>query len=125
METMKSSVAAVASSSSSKCSTGTGITGGGGVLNSMSGETMEQSITPAATVYPNPTKDFVTIQLKDASLSSKNVRIVDAYGRVNQSDARIVSDRSIQVDLSRLSSGVYFIWVMVDNEYKIYKVVKM
>ena len=120
------SVAAVASSTSSKCSSGTG-TAQVGIQSSVNGgSTTEVSTSdPAATVYPNPTRGLVTINLINATMSSSDIQIVDTYGKVYKVIAKKYSDHSLQVDLSNLSSGMYFIRVIADNEFKIFHVVKM
>ncbi len=119
-----SSVAAVASSTSSKCSSGTG-TLQTGVQYGMSAEAPAETIDPASAVYPNPAQDMVTIYIKDGFLSAKNIQIVDAYGKVYPVSGKKISDHSLQVDMSRLSRGMYFICVLVDNEFKVFRVLKM
>jgi hypothetical protein len=96
------------------------------VENSITNETVENSVDqPTASIYPNPSKGLVTIDIKNGTLSSTNVQIIDAFGRVVPATGKKLSDQSIQVDLAVVRSGVYFIRILVDNEYKIFRVVKM
>jgi hypothetical protein len=117
-------VAATASSTSSRCSSGSGISGAV-VESSITNETIETPMEPTASIYPNPTKGLVTIDIKNGTLTSVNVQIIDAFGRVIPATGKKLSDQSIQVDLAVVQSGVYFIRVVVGNEYKIFRVVKM
>ena len=87
--------------------------------------TAEETVDPVAVVYPNPTKDLVTINIKNATQLSTDIQIIDAYGKMYRAVGKKLSDVTLQVDLSRYSSGIYFIRVLVDNEYKIYRVMKM
>ncbi len=118
-------VAAIASSTSTRCTAGGG-TLQAGVEATSTTETMEaSSVEPVASVYPNPTKDLVTINVQNASVSSSNAQIIDAFGRVSPANAKNLSDHSLQVDLTSRKTGVYFIRVLVDGEFKIFRVVKM
>jgi len=120
----KTSVAAIASSTSAKCSSGTGITQIG-VESATTAESTQETTDPSAFIYPNPTRDQVTINVKKAAITSANVQIVDAFGRLYQASGKKLSDHSLLVDLTGRQTGVYFIRVMVDNELKIFRVVKM
>ena len=120
-----------ASSSSKKCSTtkttqepGVAI-GGGSTEETATASPVPQTIDPVASVYPNPSKGLVTIHIKDGSLSPDNIELSDAYGKMYVTNAKILSPQSLQVDLSRLSSGMYFIRVKVGNAYQVFRVVKM
>jgi hypothetical protein len=117
---------AVASSYSTKCSGTTGTTGGGGLIEmQITGDTEETVLAPVASVYPNPASNTVTIQTGGGKITSANVQISDAYGRNYPALSKLISDRSLQVDLSRLASGMYYIRVLVDNKPVIFRVVKM
>jgi hypothetical protein len=121
-----SSSAAVASSTSSKCSSGTGTTQTGVQSALATSETAEDVPEPPATsVYPNPTKGLITIYVKDGIIASNNVELSDSYGKFYKMNAKLITGHSLQVDLSGLSSGMYFIRVMVDGNYKIFRVLKM
>jgi hypothetical protein len=130
----KSSSAAVASSTSSKCSSGS-ITNETGVQSGIAtAETVEDSVAkptaepvaePASSLYPNPTKGPVTIYIKGGIISSNNVQVSDSYGKIYKLNARLINKQSLQIDLSRLSSGMYFIRVKVDNDFKTFRVLKM
>ncbi|HET7000495.1 MAG TPA: T9SS type A sorting domain-containing protein, partial [Puia sp.] len=84
-----------------------------------------QTIDPVATVYPNPAKGLVTIQIKDGTLSADNIQLLDTYGKMYPANAKILSAQSLQIDLSRLSSGMYFIRVKVGDAYQVFRVVRL
>ena len=74
------------------------------------------------TLYPNPTIGIVNVQctMNNVQWVDGEIQVLDVYGRVldvvNMADARGVSLQTVQIDLSRYSSGVYFIrWIDKDN----------
>ena len=67
----------------------------------------------------------MTIQIKDGTLSADNIELLDSYGKMYPANAKILSAQSLQVDLSRLSSGMYFIRVKVGGTFQVFRVVKM
>ncbi len=72
-------------------------------------------------LYPNPTDGSVSITLGDDYYSSRiEAEIVNIYGVKIQSS--IITDQTI--DLSRLTSGVYFIILDIDGERAIRKIIK-
>jgi hypothetical protein len=121
-----SSSAAVASSTSSKCSSGTGTTQTGVQSAVSSSETAEDTpVPPATSAFPNPTKGLITIYAKEGVISSNNIQLSDSYGKAYKMNAKLMTDHSLQVDLSRLASGMYFIRVMVGSNFEIFRVLKM
>ena len=74
------------------------------------------------TLYPNPTTGIVNVQctMNNVQWVDGEIQVLDVYGRVldvvNMADARGLSLQTVQMDLSRYSSGVYFIrWIDKDN----------
>jgi photosystem II stability/assembly factor-like uncharacterized protein len=60
-------------------------------------------------VYPNPTTGFFNIQIKGIGNNS-NIKVSDIYGKIIFENDIIKSDTfTIQVDLSKYSTGTYFI----------------
>jgi hypothetical protein len=77
-------------------------------------------------VYPNPTRGNITIRVSNANLSSNGIIITDVLGRTYSSGAvKKIYSNSVQVDLSNLRSGIYFIKVMVNDTFKIFRVIKL
>lgn len=72
-------------------------------------------------VYPNPTKDILTINVTNSTIN--NIRVTDINGRVVlNEDARGVID--LEVDMSSLTVGMYFVNIMTSSGIKTVKVVK-
>ncbi len=73
------------------------------------------------TVFPNPVADKVTIRIKDLA-GSAAIRVFDMYGRMVMQQAS--SQPLTQLDVSKLSSGVYLIKVMNVGKEGVVKFVK-
>jgi hypothetical protein len=130
------SVAAVASSTSSKCSSGTGTLNAGeqssnstleivALTDSAAVKDSVVATDPEATVYPNPTKGSVTINLRTGTVTSTTIHITDVYGKMYEAAMKGLSAHNVELDLSRLSSGMYFIRVQVDKQWKVFRVIKI
>jgi hypothetical protein len=117
-------VATVASSTSSRCPAGTSLYTTG-VESVSSTETMEQAtLEPTNSAYPNPTRGLVTIYIKDGTISTSKILVTNAYGQSFQSVGKLLTDHSVQVDLSGMATGVYFVKAMVNGEWKVFRVMK-
>ncbi|MES2780155.1 MAG: multicopper oxidase domain-containing protein [Bacteroidota bacterium] len=78
------------------------------------------TLTEPITVYPNPTSDFVTLNLPDGNMLA-DVRIMDVQGKVVlQKNA--VSNNTI--DITSLSNGQYLVLVRSTNKYFTARLVK-
>ena len=64
-------------------------------------------------VYPNPAKDFLNIKIHKEITPGMEMRIMDMTGKLILTKS-IISD-SQQIDVSGLSSGVYFVHFLKDN----------
>ena len=65
------------------------------------------STSNAAVFYPNPFKNNLTVNMNDAAyLNNAQLHVYDVYGRDVYTIT--ISDLVTQLDMSRLSSGVYF-----------------
>lgn len=58
------------------------------------------------TIYPNPTSDIITVQ---TDLETKKIVVLDLQGK------KLLESTSKQVDLSKLTSGIYLIKVELPN----------
>ena len=129
--THKSSVSSNASSGSNKCNyISTGKSTYPEIPQSLNTSKdkpakTEMSIRPGLTVYPNPATDKVRITLSDEVINEKTLVIVDSYGRTYK--VKItgkISEHSLEIDLSHLITGMYFIKVNLKNGYRILPVFK-
>ena len=76
-------------------------------------------------VFPNPARNLATIYLSNDIINVKGLLLIDAYGRQHPVKlVRQVSKHSIEIDLSGLVSGMYFIKVKGENGYKNINIVK-
>lgn len=74
------------------------------------------------TVYPNPTSDFVNVNISGLNDESNSVfEIVSVSGKVVYTQK--ATNTIANVDVSKLPKGMYFI--LVRNEAKVYKVEKL
>lgn len=71
----------------------------------------EKSSTDAISVYPNPAGEFVTISAND--LLIEKIELVNITGQVIS--AVQVAAKQIKMDLTTMSSGVYFLKVFTEN----------
>ncbi|MGH2664587.1 DUF7619 domain-containing protein [Flavobacterium sp.] len=73
-------------------------------------------------VYPNPTNGLVTISLKNNTDKIDAVVVNDMLGKTVY--AKTIDNPIAEVDLSRLSAGIYFVKINVDQQEKVMKIVK-
>jgi len=73
------------------------------------------------TMYPNPTTGKLTVKSKSSLLDSKIV-IYDVTGRklMRRVNVNQIDDKGIVVDMSKLSTGAYFVSIET-NSFKIVK----
>ena len=68
-------------------------------------------------IYPNPAKDAITVK----NAKSANIKIFDLQGRILLSEH--CSNNNMQIDVSYLSKGVYFVQILLNNSIKIEKII--
>lgn len=112
----------------------------GKCVNYVEGRTINTAITladlskvvttekiPAASVnvFPNPVRNRATIYFSKDEINVQGFLLIDVYGRSHPVKlVRQVSKHSIEIDLSGLVSGTYFIKVKGENGYKNINIVK-
>jgi len=67
------------------------------------------------TVYPNPTTDFIQVELPLENASNTTINIIDINGKIVKSS--VVSGQT-KIDVSTLISGKYF--VFINNKEQVY-----
>jgi hypothetical protein len=65
-------------------------------------------------VYPNPTHDFINIESLDNTVTSADIFISDASGRLYVSSR--FSGAIFQQDIKILPSGIYFLTIKFNNK---------
>jgi hypothetical protein len=76
-------------------------------------------------VYPNPAHNAATLVIGAANVSLKDIRIIDVAGRVYPVSLRNSSTQTVELDLSTLQRGMYFIKVNIQDQVKLFKIEKM
>jgi len=74
------------------------------------------------TIYPNPAKDEVTIQLVNSSFGIGNVNIFDLQGKVILNAIKLEGQTST-IDVSNLESGLYFVKLTIGNTAAVRKLI--
>jgi len=74
----------------------------------------------AVSIYPNPTSGVITVALNDNS--QKTITVMDVTGRVISSSTD--SLEVVNVDLSNLSNGIYYVKIQTAASMQVVKVVK-
>jgi hypothetical protein len=76
-------------------------------------------------VFPNPAQEELNVVFSTTEIKTFNVKLLDITGRTIED--RIVEsvsgENKVQFDISALPGGIYFAWVMGDNQKEMLKVV--
>jgi len=65
-------------------------------------------------LYPNPAKEFVDVRI-DGDVNVTGLEVYDVYGKVVRTVVGANNDSPIQINVSDLSAGMYFVRVMTDR----------
>jgi hypothetical protein len=133
----KSSTTSDASSTSNRCSDIIGssstLRSGISVNNTMIGSNATSVINDPETklpeenvsVYPNPAHSRATIYLKNEKVAINGSSLFDVYGKVYPIKiTKLISESQFEINISQLSSGVYFLRLKVANGFKIVRIIK-
>jgi hypothetical protein len=74
-------------------------------------------------IYPNPTKNELSIEMSDMRHEISDIEIFDLFGR-KQSHASRVTCHESKVDISHLQAGIYFIKITTEQGIITKKIVK-
>ncbi len=77
---------------------------------------------PSASVFPNPSTDFIMLEMNNFDAKGYKVRISDQLGR-NKIERQVVSPTTFfqdRIDLSTLNTGTYHLQVFDELDYLIY-----
>lgn len=93
-----------------------------GVITVVATASVNDVVANKLAVYPNPTKDILTIE----SLSAlRTYRIFDIQGKQITEKVLGNNDSTINVDVSSFENGIYFIEVLSDNQQlSTFKIIK-
>ena len=78
----------------------------------------EESLKAGFTVYPNPTRDQITIEFSTETLQATKVKVVDMTGRVVKTVEAVpqAGEHKYTLSLSELSAGMYTVQVYTDGK---------
>jgi hypothetical protein len=79
------------------------------------GLTENTSLVNNVKLYPNPTKDLVTVSLPQTN-SEYNVTITDVLGSIIYNQKTSKNSNDVQINLSGKSNGIYFITIEGNSE---------
>jgi hypothetical protein len=81
------------------------------------------AVTLNAVTYPNPTRDFIILTLKDANLTGLSYVMVDLLGRLVNKGT--VATFETKIEMKSLPIGVYILRVQQNNQaLKTFKIIK-
>lgn len=82
-----------------------------------------KGITLSVMAYPNPTTDYLTLELREFELSNLIFQLFDIHGKLLQNE-KITSNKKIIV-MSNLLPATYFVKIIQGNrEVKTFKIIK-
>jgi len=74
-------------------------------------------------VFPNPCNDKLLIKLNSSTISQGNVLIIDAQGKILRMIPWQMQQPSVEVQISDLNEGTYFVWFVSKESYYVKKFV--
>jgi hypothetical protein len=81
------------------------------------------TINVQLSAYPNPTSNFLQLNVGKADLSACSFQLIDINGKLLES--RKINNSIEKIGLENLSSATYFLKVSINNkEVKIFKIIK-
>jgi hypothetical protein len=104
-----------ASSTSKKCP---------GSTTRRTSDVQESTSLVKAGVYPNPAHNKATLFVGSDDVSLKDIRIIDLDGRVFPVSLKNSSTQTVELDLTSLKNGMYFIKVNIKGQTKLFKIEK-
>ena len=82
-----------------------------------------KGISLSVTAYPNPTTDYLTLEVKDFELSTLSFQLYDMNGKLLQSEK--ITGNQTSIVMSNLVPASYFVKVIQGNkEVKTFKIIK-
>ena len=76
-------------------------------------------------IFPNPTKEVLTIHVKDQSHKNLSMRLVDVSGKTIKNITILENSQDITLDIANLNKGIYFLILPATYNNSVYKVTKL
>ncbi|HYJ64425.1 MAG TPA: MBG domain-containing protein, partial [Parafilimonas sp.] len=114
----KTAVAQDASSTSQRCKASS---------QSIASATINKLNSTKAIVTPNPTHSRCIISINKGIISGKDIFLTDMTGKkYSELSVNTLSSTKLEINLpAYLASGVYYISVKINNDYKVLRIIKM
>jgi len=82
-----------------------------------------KGINLSVSAYPNPTTDYLTLEVKDVELSNLSYQLYDMNGKLLQSEK--IAGNQTSISMNNLVPATYFVKVVQGNkEVKTFKIIK-
>ncbi|MDD5570807.1 MAG: FISUMP domain-containing protein [Bacteroidales bacterium] len=92
------------------------------ICDSLAGQINESSSNNRLEIYPNPTNNNMTIEIKKFDFAIFDFKIYNILGNVVAE--RILSENKNEIDISYLPCGIYFLKLIVDKTVIVRKIIK-
>jgi len=82
-----------------------------------------KGINLSVTAYPNPTTDYLTLEVKEFELTNLRFQLYDMSGKLLQS--KNLTENETQIDMSKYVPSIYFVKVISNSQsIKEFKIIK-
>ncbi|MGK0390911.1 MAG: hypothetical protein ACI94Y_003671 [Maribacter sp.] len=75
-------------------------------------------------LYPNPSDGIITLATEDLQLNGLKYELIDSSGRIILASESNNESKSIRIDITDESGGIYFLRLIQDSFSKVFKVIK-
>jgi hypothetical protein len=121
----KTSSASIASSTSNKCGSNTGLVPYDPITSRKTSTTSDFMASFQDKVYPNPFTSRVVIETDLTGVSEKDIKVFDVTGREYRANSiRMISAKKAELDLSHLINGQYYIRVNTKAGQKVFRILR-
>jgi hypothetical protein len=103
-----------------------GIAGGGGQTEDPMYKTSDLDLVEVSeiTAYPNPASSQVYLKLNGNTVTSDDILVFDIQGNQVRIDDIRPSGGTMELDISRLETGVYFIHINLETDKQLIRIIK-
>ena len=82
--------------------------------------------TVQTALYPNPVKNRVTVAIANETISEKEIVLIDISGKTHSPvSIKRLSPGSVELDVSNIHEGVYWIRVKTGSSFRIFQMLKI
>ncbi|MBS0425386.1 MAG: T9SS type A sorting domain-containing protein [Bacteroidetes bacterium] len=87
-------------------------------------ETKKQELPDKSiTIYPSPTRDYIYIKGKEASMVNADITLSDMSGRIVYRARNISGENYLKIDTRSFNNGIYILQVKSNNQTTVSKIV--